>query len=114
MTPLVTTAVVLGSVLIGALVGMALASARERRRREREVQAAQDDASRILARAREESQSALRAAELEGKDQVIRLRTSLPGIAIVQDAHVLEMVGNAAEDTKGPRFVVRKSTISGP
>ncbi|MBT8405491.1 MAG: ribonuclease Y [Gemmatimonadetes bacterium] len=74
MTPLVATAAVLGALFIGALVGFAAAGGRERRRREQEIEAATDDASRILARAREESQSALRAAELEGKDQVFRLR----------------------------------------
>ncbi len=73
-SPLDVVAAVLGGLLVGGLIGWALAGARERRRREREIAAARDDASRILARAREESETARRAAEIEGKDQVIRLR----------------------------------------
>ncbi len=75
-SPLEWVAAILGGLAAGVLVGMALAGARERRRREREVQAAQDDASRILSRAREESDSVLREAELEGRDAVLRLRES--------------------------------------
>ena len=75
-SPLNLVAAILGGLLLGLLLGMALAGAREKRKREREIRAAEDDASRILARAQEESASTVRAAELEARDQVIGLRES--------------------------------------
>ena len=35
-----------------------------------------------------------------------------PGFMIASDAHVLEMIGNAAEGNRGPRFMLRGATIS--
>ena len=37
-----------------------------------------------------------------------------PGIAIVSDSKVLEMVGNAADSNQGPRFVLRGGSIADP
>lgn len=73
-SPLALVAAVLGGLILGAVLGSMVTGARERRRREREVESAQDDASRILGRAREESDSLLRNAELEGRDITLRLR----------------------------------------
>lgn len=35
-----------------------------------------------------------------------------PGFSIINSAKVLEMVGNAADSNKGPRFMLRRSTIA--
>jgi ribonuclease Y len=74
MEPLALLAAVLGGVLVGGWVGVFLTRRGEAARREREKAAAEDEASRILARARDEAGNLRRAGELEGKDQVIRLR----------------------------------------
>lgn len=72
ITPPVLWAAV-GAVL-GALVGFLVAGARERARRLREKQGAQDEASRILERARTEAESIRRAGELAGREEGLRLR----------------------------------------
>jgi ribonuclease Y len=58
-----------GSFLTWAVVRRRVAAERDRERTE-----AEDEASRLLARAREEAENARRAGELEGKDAAIRLR----------------------------------------
>jgi ribonuclease Y len=61
-------------VVLGALVGFLVAQSRERARHEREKQSAQDEASRILERARTEAESVRRAGELAGREEGLRLR----------------------------------------
>jgi len=73
ITPPVWLAAAVGLVL-GALVGFAISRSRERARQLREKQGAQDEASRILERAREEAQSARKAGELAGREEGFRLR----------------------------------------
>ncbi len=75
-SPLILAAAILGGLVVGLMVGMALAGAREKRRRQEEIREAKDEASRILARATEESSNTVRAAELEARDQVLGLRES--------------------------------------
>lgn len=74
MEPLALMAAVLGGLGIGGWVGVTLARRAERARQEREKAAAEDEAGRILTRAREEADNLKRAGELEGRDQVIQLR----------------------------------------
>jgi ribonuclease Y len=73
ITPPVLLAAAVGLVL-GALVGFAISRSRERARQLREKQGAQDEASRILERAREQAQSAQKAGELAGREEGFRLR----------------------------------------
>lgn len=72
-SPLVWILAVLGPIVLvglGTLVGRGL----ERSRQKKERDAAEDEASRLLARAKEESESVRKAAVLEGKEEVFRLR----------------------------------------
>jgi ribonuclease Y len=73
MTPPVLLAAAVGLVL-GALVGFAISRSRERARQLLEKQGAQDEASRILERAREKADSARKAGELAGREEGFRLR----------------------------------------
>jgi ribonuclease Y len=57
-----------------AVTGFLLGRGRERARERREREAARDEASRILKRAREEAESAKEAALLTGKEDAFRLR----------------------------------------
>jgi ribonuclease Y len=61
-------------VVLGALVGFLVATARERARRRLEKERAQDEASRILERAKEQAESVRKAGELAGREEGIRLR----------------------------------------
>jgi ribonuclease Y len=72
ITPPVLWAAV--GVVLGALVGFVIARSRERQRQLREKQSAQDEASRILERAREEAESVRKAGELAGREEGFRLR----------------------------------------
>jgi len=72
ITPPVLWAAV--GVVLGALLGFAIARARDRQRQLREKESAQDEASRILERARAESDSVRKAAELAGREEGFRLR----------------------------------------
>jgi ribonuclease Y len=60
--------------LIFAIVGFALGFRRERARVEADKAAARDDASRILSQAQQEADTLRTAAELEGREQALRLR----------------------------------------
>jgi ribonuclease Y len=71
------TAPVLGAavgVVLGALIGFFAATARERARRRVEKQRAQDEASRILERAKDQAESVRKAGELTGREEGLRLR----------------------------------------
>ena len=72
-TPLVVLAAAVGLIL-GAVIGFAVARNRERARRELEKSQAQDEASRILKRATDEADTLKRAGELAGKEEGFRLR----------------------------------------
>jgi ribonuclease Y len=61
-------------VVLGALIGFFVATTRERARRRLEKQRAQDEASRILERAKEQAESVRKAGELAGREEGIRLR----------------------------------------
>lgn len=73
ITPPVMLAAAVGIVL-GAWIGFAVARNRERARQELEKQTAQDEATRILARAERESENARKAGELAGREEGFRLR----------------------------------------
>ena len=73
VTPPLMLAAAVGIVL-GVLVGFAVARNRERARRELEKSRGQDEASRILARAREDAEKARNAGELSGREEGFRLR----------------------------------------
>jgi len=73
-SPLVLALAAILGVFVGGLAGVMIASRLERARREKERVAAEDEGSRILARAREEADSARRAAELQGREEALRLR----------------------------------------
>jgi ribonuclease Y len=73
-SPLVLTLAAVLGVLVGAFTAFFVARSRETARRERERANAQDEASRILKVAREEADNTRRSKELEGKEEVIRLR----------------------------------------
>ncbi len=73
-SPLVVILAAVVGIVLGALVGLFVARRLEVVSRERERLAGQDQASRILDRARGEAENLRRAAELEGKSEVIRLR----------------------------------------
>ncbi len=68
-------AAVLGLIL-GAAPGFLIASSRDRARHQKALRAGEDEASRLLTRAREEADNLKRAGELEGKDAAIQLRES--------------------------------------
>ncbi|HUP51490.1 MAG TPA: ribonuclease Y [Longimicrobiales bacterium] len=72
ITPPVLWAAV--GIVLGALIGFAISRSRERQRQLREKQSAQDEASRILERAREEADSVRKAGELAGREEAFRLR----------------------------------------
>ncbi|MDH3222570.1 MAG: ribonuclease Y [Gemmatimonadota bacterium] len=63
-----------GTAAVAAVLGFFFGRSRERARQEREREAAQDEASRILRRAEEDAESQRRAAELKGKEEAFRLR----------------------------------------
>jgi len=72
-----STSVILTAVLAflaGSVIARAVVLGRVRAERERERAEAEDEASRLLTRAREEAENTRRAGELEGKDAAIRLR----------------------------------------
>jgi ribonucrease Y len=72
ITPPVLWAAV--GIVLGALAGFAIALSRERQRQLREKRSAQDEASRILERAREEAESVRKSGELAGREEAFRLR----------------------------------------
>jgi ribonuclease Y len=61
-------------VVLGALIGFFVATARERARRRLEKERAQDEASRIVERAKEQAESVRKAGELAGREEGIKLR----------------------------------------
>jgi len=72
-----STSVLLAAVLAflaGSALGATIVSRRSAARRARERAGAEDEATRLLERAREEADNTRRAGELEGKDAAIRLR----------------------------------------
>ncbi len=73
ITPPLVLAAAVGLVL-GAALGFLVAGGRERKLRELEKRRGQDEASRILAQAREEAEKARKAGELEGREASVRLR----------------------------------------
>ena len=73
MAPQLTLAAAVGLVLGGIVAFFALRS-RERAHRELEKAEARDEASRILKRASDEADTALRAGELAGREEGLRLR----------------------------------------
>lgn len=73
ITPPLMLAAAVGLVL-GALIGFVIARNRERARQELEKSRAQDEASRILERAKSEAENALKAGELAGREEGFRLR----------------------------------------
>ncbi|MDZ7779619.1 MAG: ribonuclease Y [Gemmatimonadota bacterium] len=73
ITPPLIMAAAAGIVL-GVLVGFVVTRSRERSARELEKSRGQDEASRILAQAREEAEKARKAGELEGREAGVRMR----------------------------------------
>lgn len=73
ITPPLMLAAAVGIVL-GALIGFVIARNRERARQELEKSKAQDEASRILERAKSEADNARKAGELAGREEGFRLR----------------------------------------
>lgn len=74
-TPLAVVLAV-AAFLIGGVGSYALARVREQARRDREKATAQGEASRILQGAREQGEQVRRAAEIQGKEDALRLRDS--------------------------------------
>jgi len=74
MDPLALVLAAAVALLAGIVVGVLLGGGRERARQEREKSEARDESSRILTRAREESESVRKAAELQGREEAYRLR----------------------------------------
>ena len=72
-TPPLLLAAAVGLVL-GAAIGFLVAGKRDHTRRELEKSQGQDEASRILDRARDEADKARKAGELEGREASFRLR----------------------------------------
>jgi ribonucrease Y len=72
ITPPVLWAAV--GIVLGALLGFAVSRSRESKRRLLEKQGAQDEASRILERARQEAEGVRKAGELTGREEGLRLR----------------------------------------
>ncbi len=62
------------TLLAGLILGFVLGKGRELARQNEERAAAKDEASRILARAREEAESATKEGELRGREEAFRLR----------------------------------------
>ena len=60
--------------VLGGIVTFFMLRRRERVRRELETSEARDEASRILKRASDEADTALRAGELAGREEGFRLR----------------------------------------
>jgi ribonuclease Y len=73
VTPPLLLAAAVGLVL-GVFVGFAFTRNRERARRDLEKSRGQDEASRILTRAREDAEKARNAGELAGREEGFRLR----------------------------------------
>ena len=72
-------------VVLGALIGFWVSTARERARQRLEKQRAQDEASRILERAKDQAESVRKAGELAGREEGIRLRDrALQAVSLVQ------------------------------
>jgi len=65
-----------GAAVLAAVVAYLLGRGRERARQRRETEAARDDASRIRKAAEEEVLNLRRTAELQGREQSLRLRES--------------------------------------
>jgi len=61
-------------VVLGTLIGFAISTVRERARRRQEKESAQDEASRILERAKDQAESVRKAGELAGREEGLRLR----------------------------------------
>jgi ribonucrease Y len=76
MEPLAVVLAAVVALLVGSAVGFMVGGNRERARQEEEKAGARDEASRILTRAKEESEAARRAAELQGREEAYRLRES--------------------------------------
>ena len=76
MDPLATLLAVAVALVLGGAGGFLLNRSQERARREREISAAQDQASLILTRSKDEAESLRRSAELQGKEEAYRLRES--------------------------------------
>jgi ribonuclease Y len=74
MSPLVVVLAAVLGVVGGAAAAFVLARSQDRARRAREKEHAQDEASRILKSAQEEAESLRRTRELQGKEEVMRLR----------------------------------------
>ena len=62
------------TLLAGLILGFVLGKGRELARQNEERAAARDEASRILARAREEAESVRKEGELQGREEAFRLR----------------------------------------
>jgi ribonuclease Y len=75
-TPLVITLAAAIGLVLGGIVGSAIARNREKARRELEKRQATDDASRILRRAEDEGENLRKAGELAGREEGFRLRES--------------------------------------
>jgi len=60
--------------VLGGLGGFWVSRTQERARRDRDIAAAQDQASLILSRSKDEAEGLRRSAELQGKEQAYRLR----------------------------------------
>jgi ribonuclease Y len=75
MEPQLIGAAALGLV-VGFIVGFLLKGSQERARQERLKASAEDDSTRILARANDEAENLRKAGELEGRQAVIQLRES--------------------------------------
>jgi ribonucrease Y len=73
-TPLVMALAAAVALLFGIAAGYVIRGRIERSRQEKERAAAQDDASKILARATEEAESVRKTSVLEGKEEVFGLR----------------------------------------
>lgn len=73
MTP-VALVVAAAALLVGWTVGVLWTRSRVRRRQDEERAAGRDEASRLMARAREDAEALRRSAELEGREEALRLR----------------------------------------
>ncbi len=73
-TPLVMALAAAVGLIFGVIIGFATARARERARRELERAQGKDEATRILTRAKEESENLRKAGELAGREEGFRLR----------------------------------------
>jgi len=73
-SPLVVTLAAVMGVAVGALTAFLLVRSQDRTRREREKGTAKDEAAWILKGAQEEAENLRRSKEIEGREEVIRLR----------------------------------------